>query len=315
MGMIGRMDSDMDRGTWGLVLSGGGAKGAYEIGVWKAMKELSMEDWVGGLSGASIGALNALLYIGADYETSEAAWKRVDPWTVFDIDVELIDGKEGTCSREGMLAMIRENVDMSRIQTSDLPIYFSVAEPLAGGGYHCEYIPIQGKTTYAVEQLLAASTALPVIYEEVEYNGKMYRDGGLCDNFPIKPLYQDGFRKMIAVGLHAEQKEFEADYPDVEFLSVYPSRNLGGLLEGTLNFQQYYIEYAMRMGYKDAMRVFKPYLDGTLGMISEQEMKRKAELDYNEVMVEMKQVQLQADIDEHKAYIKGIMERFGLEEY
>lgn len=302
----------MNQGQWGLVLSGGGAKGAYEIGVWQAMKELQMENWIGGISGASIGSLNATLFIGSDYEHAAKAWSEVDPLTVFDIDLELIDGREGTFSRDGLLDLIHRYIDMDKLKRSDIPIYCSVAEPKPDGRFQCEYLALQGKTAYSIEQILIASSAMPIIYEDVEYGGKQYRDGGLCDNFPIKPLYGDGFRKMILIGLQKEQKQLEANYPDVEFLSVYPSHDLGGLVDGTLNFQQSFIDFARRLGYKDGMRIFKAYLDGTLASKSELEMQQLADLDYTEIKVDMTKQQLQNSVDEHMDYLNGILNRYGI---
>ena len=46
----------------GLVLSGGGAKGAYEVGVWEALKETHVADDICAISGTSIGAINAALF-------------------------------------------------------------------------------------------------------------------------------------------------------------------------------------------------------------------------------------------------------------
>ena len=49
----------------GLVLEGGGTKGAYQLGAYKALKELGME--FDGIVGTSIGALNAAFIIQGDY--------------------------------------------------------------------------------------------------------------------------------------------------------------------------------------------------------------------------------------------------------
>lgn len=46
----------------GLVLSGGGAKGAYEVGVWEVLKETHVADDICAISGTSIGAINAALF-------------------------------------------------------------------------------------------------------------------------------------------------------------------------------------------------------------------------------------------------------------
>ena len=58
---------------WGLVLAGGGGKGAYEIGVWKAL--LEREDLhISAVSGTSVGALNAALFATGDFELAQAIW-------------------------------------------------------------------------------------------------------------------------------------------------------------------------------------------------------------------------------------------------
>ncbi len=46
---------------YGLVLEGGGAKGSYQIGAYKALKELGIE--IGGVAGTSVGAINSALII------------------------------------------------------------------------------------------------------------------------------------------------------------------------------------------------------------------------------------------------------------
>ena len=46
----------------GLVLSGGGAKGAYQIGMLRALEELGISRQISVISGTSIGAFNALAY-------------------------------------------------------------------------------------------------------------------------------------------------------------------------------------------------------------------------------------------------------------
>lgn len=59
---------------WGLVLAGGGGKGAYEIGMWKALKE--REDLhISAVSGTSVGALNAALFSIGDYDTAQTIWE------------------------------------------------------------------------------------------------------------------------------------------------------------------------------------------------------------------------------------------------
>jgi predicted acylesterase/phospholipase RssA len=57
----------------GLVLAGGGAKGAYQIGAWKALRERGIEFDV--ISGTSIGALNAALVASGDLDKAQTFWR------------------------------------------------------------------------------------------------------------------------------------------------------------------------------------------------------------------------------------------------
>ena len=62
----------------GLVFSGGGGKGAYEIGVWKYLHEIGLDNYVKAVSGTSVGALNAALFTGSSYEQAEKLWLNID---------------------------------------------------------------------------------------------------------------------------------------------------------------------------------------------------------------------------------------------
>ena len=61
--------------SFGLVLSGGGAKGAYEVGVWKALDDYGITDEIKVISGSSVGALNAALFVCTDTKTAETLWR------------------------------------------------------------------------------------------------------------------------------------------------------------------------------------------------------------------------------------------------
>ncbi|MBO7122602.1 MAG: patatin-like phospholipase family protein [Treponema sp.] len=61
----------------GLVLSGGMAKGAYQIGALKAIKEFFEEKEIIALSSASIGTLNAFAYATDSIEKGVSLWKNI----------------------------------------------------------------------------------------------------------------------------------------------------------------------------------------------------------------------------------------------
>jgi predicted acylesterase/phospholipase RssA len=56
----------------GLTLVGGGAKGAYQIGVWKALREKGIQ--IDAIAGTSIGAFNAALILSNDWDRAQRFW-------------------------------------------------------------------------------------------------------------------------------------------------------------------------------------------------------------------------------------------------
>ena len=60
---------------YGIVLEGGGAKGAYQVGAWKALKEAGIR--IKGVAGTSVGALNGALICMDDFSKAERIWENI----------------------------------------------------------------------------------------------------------------------------------------------------------------------------------------------------------------------------------------------
>ena len=63
-----------------LVLAGGGSRGAYQIGVWKALRELGITFDI--VTGSSVGALNGALMVQGDFEAGLQLWENISPGDV-----------------------------------------------------------------------------------------------------------------------------------------------------------------------------------------------------------------------------------------
>lgn len=68
---------DIETKRVGLVLCGGGFKGAYQIGVWKALREIGFQKF-DVIAGSSVGALNAVLVANGDVEAAERVWQEIN---------------------------------------------------------------------------------------------------------------------------------------------------------------------------------------------------------------------------------------------
>jgi predicted acylesterase/phospholipase RssA len=68
----------------GLLLCGGGAKGAYQIGCWKALREAGLDRFAA-IAGSSVGAMNAVLVGSGRYEKGDETWRRIRPRDVIGV--------------------------------------------------------------------------------------------------------------------------------------------------------------------------------------------------------------------------------------
>ena len=82
----------MDKKEYGLVLSGGGTKGAYQVGVWKALKELDIN--IKAIAGASIGAINAALILQNDIKKIESLYKNLELTDILKINSKMDENKD-----------------------------------------------------------------------------------------------------------------------------------------------------------------------------------------------------------------------------
>lgn len=180
---------------FGLVLEGGGAKGSYHVGAYKALKELDVE--IGGIAGTSIGAINGALMVQGDYELLEKVWYNVNSHELFDIDEKAIDniknfnlqeinfsylihqskeilnnrGLDTTKMRELFDTYVDEDkIRKSNIDFGIVTVNMTDKKPLE---LYKEDIP-EGKLV----DFLLASANLPAFRIE-EMDGKKYLDGGL----------------------------------------------------------------------------------------------------------------------------------------
>ena len=98
--------------TYAVALEGGGAKGAYEAGVWKALEEAGVK--YNAVAGTSVGALNGAMMASRDLETALHLWENVKFSQVFDADDEqmkkIYDGDLEGLDIKGLLKDVVEIV-------------------------------------------------------------------------------------------------------------------------------------------------------------------------------------------------------------
>lgn len=262
----------MSQQQYGLVLSGGGAKGAFEMGVWKALKECDYS--LGAVIGTSVGALNAAMIAQDDYDIAMEFWSNLTINQVLDLNEKMTNTYVDQWSKESfdvfrngfLTALFSDGLDISPLRHNltrlicedsirNSPIRFGLVTvditSLKPRQLMIDDIP-QGQL---IDYLLA-SAALP-IFQKQEIDGKTYLDGGFFDNVPINFMLEQNFSQIISVEFPAPGMRKWVRDNNAEIITVNNSEFLGGIL----NFDTRQIEQNIQLGYLDAMKVFGA-LDG-----------------------------------------------------
>ncbi|MBQ6089063.1 MAG: patatin-like phospholipase family protein, partial [Firmicutes bacterium] len=192
-----------ERKKTALVLGGGGSRGAYEIGVWQALKALGIR--IDMVYGTSVGAINAAMVAQGDIDLTADLWKELETDMVFDMAPDskpadyvkeiVVNQGAGTGPLHGML---EKYVDEEKVRASSMDFGITaVSVPDMTPHYmRLKDIP-EGKL---VDYVMASASAFPALHA-YEIDGKNYVDGGYADVLPVGMALEDGAERVIAVDL------------------------------------------------------------------------------------------------------------------
>lgn len=302
----------------GLVFAGGGGKGAYEIGVWKYLHEIGLDQYVRSVSGTSVGALNAALFVGSSYEIAEDLWLNIEPKKILspkEIKPEdvvrflttsgiSLTGHIGRVSsfvlsetamvaeviaqllltrihsdymfsRSGLIELIHDGINFPLLQNSDVLCF---ATCLRCPSLEVERFKLNELDADGIIKVLLASSAIPVVFLNEEFEGHKYCDGGVPmvgDNIPIDPIYETGVEHIFVVHLSRDSIIDKDKYPNSKIIEIVPSIDLGNALTGTLDFTPDGSAKRIEQGYADAKRTLQPMVD-MLTLNAESQMILKA---------------------------------------
>ena len=252
----------------GLVLEGGGVKGAYELGALIALTEKGYSFHA--VTGTSIGALNGAVMASQGIEKLAEYWEEAKYCPVFDFDDDMVArfrqkdfdldliiaaGKKLLSAREIIrqsyehtLKFVYDRLKEDEIRSSAIDfgcVTYNISdmEPFEAMK---KDIP-EGKLI----DYIVASACFP-IFPPKQIDGKKFIDGGVYDNMPINLLARTGCRKMIVVRTNpvSKQPKRRIEQPDLNIFYITPSANLGRAMA----FSPERIENLKQLGYADAAR-------------------------------------------------------------
>lgn len=254
--------------TYAIALEGGGAKGAYEVGVWKALDEAGVQ--FDAVAGTSVGALNGAMMVMGELEQAINLWENISFSQVFDADdaqmkklydrelsgsdikallKDLIEAiKEGGLDIEPLRNLLSEWVDEEKIKASHKK-FFLVTYSLTDK----KELDIDADELEAgkLKDMLLASAYVP-LFQRKKLDGKDYVDGSVHNIVPISILLDRGYRDIIVIRIYGIGFEKRTKLPeDARITTIAPREKLGGVLQ----FDAEKSKKVMTLGYFDGMRM------------------------------------------------------------
>jgi NTE family protein len=262
-----------------LVFSGGGARGSYEIGVWKALSDLNFN--IGGVYGTSVGAINGAAISSAEYTKIRDLWFETSYLSVMNISPEaeaLLSGEYKELSLKDYMNVIKDFRSSGGIDVSPLKNY--LAEVISEEDVRKSHIDF-GLVLYSVSDMkpqmlyidqipqgelidyILGSANFP-LFQRQKIEGNIMIDGGVYSNVPIDMAIGKGFKNIIIVDIGfstpvdiANTIKLKSDN-SVNLTYIIPGEHYGSIL----NFDQQKSKKYLLAGYLDTMKKYN-YLAGS----------------------------------------------------
>lgn len=263
-----------------LVLGGGGAKGSYEVGVFKALRKLHMKFDI--VTGVSIGSINGAFYVANEYKKCLKMWQKITTSDLFDVaigskmskeDIKLLvkQMSSGGISFSNAYNFLKKNINEEKVRKSKID-YGLVTVSLTNKKPRFltkEQIPY-GKL---VDYICASSICYPFVQAQ-DINDESFIDGGFYDGIPINLAIDMGATEILAVDLSvlAINKKPKDKNIKVDVIKMKDKTPL------TLTFTKEYADKNIKYGYNDTMKHFNK-LDGNIYTFKKNDLDKS----YNEL--------------------------------
>lgn len=244
-----------------IVLSGGGGKGAYQAGVYKAIKKLGIEYDI--VTGTSIGALNGFLMVQDDLFKCLWLWKHINYNKIFEDFNNVVDEK--TLKNKYFEKIINGGIDTKRIDKLVSRIYnpkrlYSSSIDYGVVAFDLAKLkPIialkkEMDASTLKKYIIASATCFPV-FKPQKYEKEVLVDGGYYDTTPINLAIDLGATEVVAVELKAVGLRKKVKNKDVKITYITPNNDLTSFLV----FEKEAAKKMIKFGYNDTMKVFKKF--------------------------------------------------------
>jgi len=249
-----------------LVLCGGGAKGGYHIGVWKALKDVKYVPQI--ITGTSVGALNGALFAIGEDSVANDIWENMNMETVFEKknneDINSIQsvnefifklGKIGGIDPKPLKELSRSLGDEEKFRNTN--IEFGLVTTCLKPPKKVEKFVDEMEYGKVVDYILASTACFPIM-QKYNIDGVDYIDGGYTDNLPFDMALRRGATELVIVDMHGMFRINKPEDVNVKVHYISPTRDLGNFMI----FNKEQSKKNIKLGYLDTLKMFGE-LEGT----------------------------------------------------
>ena len=190
-----------------LVLAGGGARGSYQVGVWRALMELDWHPQI--ITGTSVGGLNGAMFVLDLYETARDMWLTIRSRDVMELPEENADlsalhqflrrvVKEGGMDVTPLEEIVERVLDEDALRAA--PIRFGIVT-VEQRGLRPRELTLEDIPAGQVRDYLMASAACFPALRARQIDGVKFLDGGYSDNMPTGLAKTMGAEELVCVDL------------------------------------------------------------------------------------------------------------------
>ncbi len=247
----------MEQRQKALVLAGGGARGSYQVGVWRALMELNWHPQI--ITGTSVGSLNGAMFVLDLYETARDMWLTIRSRDVMELPEEDADlsalhqflrsvVKAGGMDVTPLEGIVERVLDEKALRAASTRFGLVTVEQrgLKPRELMLDEIP-EGRVK---DYLMASAACFPALRAR-DIDGVKFLDGGYSDNMPTGLAKRMGAEELVCVDLEG----VGITRPNLTGLPTTMVRSYWELGD-ILHFDPDTARRNMELGYYDTLRAF-----------------------------------------------------------
>ena len=242
----------------GIALGGGGARGSYQIGILRAIREAGILEQVHHMSGTSIGAINTLMVMAnLSYDRMIEIWHKITNEEIYGQGLDRFKADRlGLFSLKDLYTKLCQEISIDEIRKSKIEGYVTAARIKKESLIDQVIIRRMKHEVFHLNNFddphkaVLASSSIPLLFGSTEIDENTYVDGGTLNGCPLEPLIEKGCNIILAVPIDGRFKPKKQAHHDILLVDFTTHHLFHTIPYDIFNFKPQYVEEKADYGYK-----------------------------------------------------------------